>query len=145
MQITEFIITWLGSYLDRISIHIFTSKQLSCDFSYNAHSNCGYLLLVGKHVALLMFLICFYVSMKTFYSNWLPAALYFCFVVCRNRVISCPLSCVWSKKYCLWGWIHCVVIFCWRSYYTVWFVDTFGFLFSWLLSQFFIWLCGSQI
>lgn len=46
-------------------------------------------------------------------------------IFCRNWAISCSLSCVWSHCYCLWGWLHSLVIFCWRSIYIVWFVDFF--------------------
>ena len=77
-----------------------------------------------------MFLNLFLYLHETSFSNLQPAALHRCFIVCRNRIISCSLSCVWSKKSCLWGRLHRVVIFCWRSFYTVWFVETFGFLFS---------------
>lgn len=53
----------------------------------------------------------------------------FIYVFCRMGDISRSLSCVWSKKYCLWGWLHCLVIFNRRSINTVWFVDLHCFCF----------------
>lgn len=46
-----------------------------------------------------------------------------CFVLGRSWDISCSLSCVWSNVYYLWGWLHSVVIFRWRSFYIVWFLE----------------------
>lgn len=84
------------------------------------------------------------------------------FLLCRDWVISCALSRFWSEKYCLWGWIHRVVIIYWRSFHTVWFVDIFRFCFlhfscwflallhpSWLLAMIILpfWFsqhCGSS-
>lgn len=51
------------------------------------------------------------------------SALLICiFLLFRSRVFSCTLPCIWSQGSCLWWGIHCMVIFCWRSFYIVWFV-----------------------
>lgn len=48
---------------------------------------------------------------------------YFLPSFCRNWVIPSALSCFWSKKCRLWWWFYCMVNFCWRSFYNVWFVN----------------------
>jgi len=82
-------------------------------------------LLIGYRVFAVCHLICSILDI-----NLLDYA--FSLLICRNWVISCSLSRFWCQNYCLWRWLHGVVILCWRSFYIVWFVDMFELCFSWL-------------